>query len=305
MTRETISSGNFKAVFSIPSPAGASEGGIWGIEIHRVLWTKMILDKATPMGLNGKRVLVTRAKAQAASLVDALIAVGAKPVAVPTIRIAPPADPQTLTRAVARVNDYDWLIFTSVNGVEAFFAERSRLPSEPIGAKIAAIGPSTAEALRAHGLAAEVVPDEYRGEAVAEAIRSRSGTSLRKASILLPRAAGAREALPEMLRQAGARVDVVEAYRALAPQPKDAERLRGLLQRREIDVATFTASSTVSNTVAMLGSQAVSLLAPLVVASIGPITTETAKKHSLRVDVTASQYTIQGLVAALQSYFSE
>jgi uroporphyrinogen III methyltransferase/synthase len=257
------------------------------------------------MGLNGKRVLVTRAKAQAASLVDALVAVGAKPVAVPVIRIAPPADPEMLARAVARVNDYDWLVFTSVNGVEVFFAERSRFQSKPIGAKIAAIGPSTAEALRAHGVTAEVIPDEYRGEAVAEAIRLRSGASLREASILLPRAAGAREALPEMLREAGARVDVVEAYRVLAPQPEDGERLCDLLQRGEIDVATFTSSSTVSNTVAMLGAQAVSLLTPLVVASIGPITTETAKKHSLRVDVTASEYTIQGLVAALQSYFLE
>jgi uroporphyrinogen III methyltransferase/synthase len=200
-------------------------------------------------------------------------------------------------------------VFTSVNGVEAFFAELAVLRSDGHSAKrlaaaVAAIGPATAEALGAHGLAATVVPSEYRGEAVAEAIKSRAGSNLSGVSILLPRAAGAREVLPEMLRQAGARVDVVDAYQALAPSEDQAVILRELVERREVDVVTFTSSSTVNNTAAMLGPRAAQMLAPLTVASIGPITTETAQKHALRVDVTAAEYTIPGLVAALQAYFA-
>ena len=262
------------------------------------------------MSLRGKRVLVTRAKQQSAAFVEVLVAAGAEPVVVPTIILAPPADPEKFSTAVAHAHAYDFIVFTSVNGVEAFFSERRALlldasAAEPLRATIAAIGPATAEALSAHGMVAEVVPPEYRGEAVAKAIQQRAGGDLTGLSVLLPRAAGAREVLPEMLRHAGARVDVVDAYRALAPDRAEAEKLRELVEHRAVEVVTFTSSSTVSNTVAMLGPRAAALLEPLTVASIGPITTETAEKHALRVDVTATEYTIAGLIAALQAYYAE
>jgi uroporphyrinogen III methyltransferase / synthase len=268
-----------------------------------------MLNCPCTMSLAEKRVLVTRAKEQASDFVDALRAARAQPVAIPTLRLAAPADPEKLKAAVASADRYDWIVFTSVNGVDVFFEQlRAVNTASPhpvaIRAQIAAIGPATAEAARARGFTAAIVPPEYRGEAVAEAMQAFIPGGVKNLSILLPRAAGARSVLPDRLRQAGATVDVVEAYRMLGPDPASANQLRGLLQRRAIDVVTFTSSSTVSNTVQILGADAPALLAPFTIASIGPITTETAQKHGLRVDLTASEYTIEGLVAALRAYFN-
>ena len=168
-----------------------------------------------------------------------------------------------------------------------------------------AIGPGTAAALARVGVRADVVPEEFRGEAAAAAILAAHGGPIAGARVLLPRAAVARDVLPDTLRKAGAVVDVVPVYRTVPPEPADRERLRALLAAREVDVVTFTSSSTVDNLVGALGDDAARLLEPLVVASIGPITTDTARRHGLRVAVTAAEYTVDGLIAALTRHFAE
>ncbi len=259
------------------------------------------------MSLCGKRVLVTRAEHQSGSLIAALRNSGADPVPFPAIRVAPPADPKPFRRAVGSAGAYDWLVLTSTNGVAAFFDELLRQGQDCHileGVRIAAIGPATADALRGRGAAVDVIPSEYRGEAVAEAMVEAQGGSLEGMSVLLPRAAEAREVLPEMLRRAGADVVVVESYRTLPPEETEAAGVRTMLQKGDLDVVTFTSSSTVANTVLALGADATQLLASATIASIGPITTQTAEGYGLRVDVSAAQYTIQGLVSALEDFFA-
>jgi len=251
--------------------------------------------------LFGKRVLVTRPAGQARSLSQLLRDEGADPIAAPTVVICPPTDSGPLTESVRNAGSYDWILFTSRNGVDAFFDELARQGADARrfgSASVCAIGPATAEALRAHGVRADIVPDEYRGEAVADVVQSMSGTLAGK-RILLPRAAIAREALPRMLREALATVDVVEAYRSTFPDEDAQQRIRDLIEQRKIDIVTLTASSTVQNLATILGPRAKDLLDPLTIASIGPITTETAEKLGLRVDVTATTYTNEGLVSAL------
>ncbi len=257
--------------------------------------------------LFGKRVLVTRATGQAGALASALRDAGAEPVELPAIRIEPPPDPSALASAVARLGAYAWVLFTSANGVDALFRELARVGRDARAfgtARVGAIGPGTDAALRARGIAADAMPAEQRGEALAAEVLARHGGSLAGTSVLLPRAAVAREALPDLLRAAGARVDVVEAYRTHPPAEEDLARLRASLTDGGLDVATFTSSSTVDNTVAALGPEAARLLASVTVASIGPITTETAHRHGLRVDITADDYSIAGLVAALERHFA-
>jgi uroporphyrinogen III methyltransferase / synthase len=258
--------------------------------------------------LFGKRVLVTRPAAQAASLVQALRDAGADPVPIPAIRIVPPEDPTALRRAVGAIQRYDWVVFTSSNGVQSFFAEVRAQGGDArkLGsARVAAIGPATAQRLREFGIEPDAVPDEYRGEAVFEELARRHPNGMQGVSVLLARAEVAREALPEMLRQAGAHVDVVPAYRTLPASEADHLQLRALIEAGEIDVVTFTSPSTVDSTLAALGDDAARLLAATAIVSIGPITSEAALRRGLRVDATATEYTSGGLVAALERHFKE
>lgn len=258
------------------------------------------------MSLSGKRVLVTRAKDQASTLANALRNKGAIAVEVPVIRIEPTEKLHLLFAAIKELSEYDWMVFTSANGVRLFFSVSlfwERDVDSLKGIRVAAIGPATARALRERGVVVDSTPSEYRGEAVAQTIIDHHRGDLSGISVLLFRAEGARQILPEMLRQAGARVDIIEAYRAEPPSEQDAAHLREIVKEGELDVATFTSSSTVNNTVKILGDDAVRLLSGLTIASIGPITTDTAMKCGLKVDITASQYTIDGLVEALDDYF--
>lgn len=258
--------------------------------------------------LFGKRVLVTRPVHQAGSLSQLLRDEGAEPVEAPTIRIIPPEDPSGLRAAVEQVGDYGWVVFTSKNGVAAFFDEVARQGGDARrlgGARVLAIGPKTAEALRERGVVADRVPSEYRGESVAQEVLAEMGGATAGARVLVPRARDARQVLPERLRAAGAEVQVVEAYRTVTPTDADVARLRALFDEGSLDVATFTSSSTVTNLVDVLGEGAADRLAGLTVASIGPITTETARARGLRVDVTADEYTTAGLVRALRRHFTE
>ena len=257
--------------------------------------------------LFGKRVLVTRAAEQSESLAQALRERGAATFELPMIRIEPPSDPSQLSAAVASVDDYAWIVFTSQNGVRAFFRELHAQGADTrrLGrCRIAAIGPSTAEALAPYGLKCDLVPEVFRGEAAAERLIAEHPGGMQGVRVLLPRAAIARDVLPEMLTRAGARVDVVEAYRTAGASAKTKARLRELIEQRQLDVVTFTASSTVQHTLAALDGDA-ALLAGLTLASIGPITTQTAADRGLTVALTAEEYTIPGLVSALERHYSE
>jgi uroporphyrinogen III methyltransferase/synthase len=257
--------------------------------------------------LFGKRVLVTRPSGQAAVLSERLRNEGAAPVEAPTIRIAPPEDPAPLAKAVKDLATYQWVLFTSRNGVTRFFAEIARQGGDARrlgGARVVAIGPGTASALADAGITADQVPKEHVGEEVARIVLQAHDGDLSGVRVLLPRAKVAREALPETLRDAGAEVDVVAAYRNVPPAGDEAERIRRLLGEGEVDVVTFTASSTVQNLCEVLGDDAGALLAPLTLASIGPITTATAERLGLSIAVTASEYTNAGLVDALRDHFA-
>ena len=256
--------------------------------------------------LFGKRVLITRTRRQASNLARLLADEGAIPVELPSIEIEPIEDREAVETAVEklRFGDYAWAGFTSANAVELFFehlAERALDARAFAGARIFAIGPATAAALAERGLRADVVPAEYVAEAVVEAMAPRVRPGDR---VLLPRAESARAELVRGLEALGATVDEVPIYRAAVPSEASPEVLADL-RSGKIDVATFTASSTVRNLVAMLGdaSALTSEKRPLI-ACIGPITAETAHELGLTVDVMASEYTVEGLVAALRDHFA-
>ena len=248
--------------------------------------------------LADRTVVVTRPRAQAPSLSRPLERHGARVVEFPTITIDPPEDPTALHEAVASLATFDWLVCTSVNGVEATVRALEALGRDPAAAlsqvSIAAIGPATARAIRDAGGEVTVVPEEeYRAEALVAALLDEAG-DLSGVRVLLARAAEARPVLPERLREAGGVVREVPAYRTTVANP-DADRMRRLLEEGRIDWLTFTASSTVRNFVRLVDAAPDSAR----VACIGPITAETAREMGFSVDVTAEEYTIPGLVRAL------
>ena len=255
--------------------------------------------------LFGRRVVVTRPRAQAGALAERLEADGAEVIPFPTIAIVPPDDPAPLERAVATASGYDWLVFTSANGVDAFFARFAaarRDVRELASVRLAAIGPETAAQLERRLLRVAVAADEYRAEGLVDAL---AGEDLRGRRVLLPRAAGARALLPTALGARGARVDEVIAYRAVPPAEADVAGLTAALEAGAVDAVTFTSSSTVRNFVDLLGPRATARLVAdgrPVVACIGPVTGETARALGLRVDVMPADYTVPALAAALAAH---
>jgi len=253
----------------------------------------------------GKRVVVTRSREQASALSKKIAALGGEPFEFPAIAVEPPADYGPLDRAIANLHNYRWIVFTSVNGVEHFFRRLRQLRRDIRdlqGLRLCAIGPRTKEALEKMGLLVEYVPTEYRAEAVAEKLKSelRPGDG-----VLLPRADIAREVLPETLAAMGARVEDITAYRTVRGNG-DAALLRKMLQNGAVHAVTFTSSSTVRNFVELLGADGLpKLLEGTVLASIGPVTTQTARELGLEIAVEAKEYTIDGLIEALQSYFAK
>jgi uroporphyrinogen III methyltransferase/synthase len=256
--------------------------------------------------LCGRRIVVTRARAQAAALADALEARGAEVILFPTIAIVPPEDPAPLARAVAAAAGYDWMFFTSANGVRAFFsafAAAGRDLRELHRVRLGAIGPETAAELERRLLRPTVVPEEFRAEGL---VRALAGEALDGARVLLPRAAGARAVLPDALRARGAAVDEVIVYRAVEPAGADAEGLAAALAAGDIDAITFTSSSTVRHFVSMLGPARVARIlraARPVVACIGPVTAETAAELGMPVTLVPASYTVPALVDALVGHF--
>jgi uroporphyrinogen III methyltransferase/synthase len=272
-------------------------------------------ERATPapelawfgdLPLFGKRVLVTRAREQASQTASLLRDRGADPVVVPTIEIHSPANAEHVAEAVSDLGRYGWIVLTSANGVDRLWEEVRRQGKDArafAGAKIAAIGPGTAAALEPYGLTPDLVPKTFKGEGLAEELVLAIGAAEKKPRVLVARAEVARDVVPEALREAGCEVDVVAVYKTKAPPQPFLDALASLLEGKEIDVVTFTSSSTVTHLCDALEGRAAALLARTCVASIGPITTETARKRGLRVDVTASEHTIRGLVEAIEAHF--
>ena len=253
--------------------------------------------------LFGKRIIITRARAQASDLVSKLARLGAQCIEIPTIKIVPPEDITPLKKSIENINNYDWLVFTSVNGVKFFFDTLFDMGKDVrvLGhLKFACIGPVTKERLKDYGIISDILPETYRAESVVDSF---STFKIKNQKILLPRAKKARTILPEELTKMGALVDEVIAYETLL-DIQEKEELISLLKNNKIDAVTFTSSSTVSNFMALLDSEnSTKLLKDVVTASIGPITSETGTTFNIKPDIEAQKYTIQGLVDSLLAYY--
>ncbi len=253
--------------------------------------------------LFGKKIVVTRARAQASGLTAKLTHLGAHCIEIPTIRIKAPDDTLPLRSAIENIDQYEWLVLTSVNGVKYFFDTLFDMGRDVrvLGhLKFACIGPVTKERLADYGIISDILPETYRAESVVEAFGQ---TSVKGKRILLPRAMQARTILPEELTKMGARVDEVTAYETVLDD-SEKDTLVNLLENNKIDCVTFTSSSTVSNFISLLNEADVRLMSGVTVASIGPITSETANDLGLPVDIEADPYTIPGLVDALLAYYT-
>ncbi len=257
--------------------------------------------------LFGKRILITRPKQQARDFVDRVTALGAEAIEAPMIRITPADDPAPLADAVDRAGEFDWIVFTSANAVEAFMGvllAGDRDVRALKGPRLCAVGTATAEALSAHGIKVELVPSEFRAEAAAEAIVKHG--RIKGAKVLLPRADIGRDALGQALRAAGADVTEVVAYRTIVDegQREDDPDIYKMLLERRIDVVTFTSGSAVRNFARVYGAeQAADLLRNIPVAAIGPVTADAATAAGFHVTIQPATYTIAALVDAVVDHF--
>ncbi len=253
--------------------------------------------------LFGKRVVITRPRAEAHDFAERLEAWGAEVLPFPTIETVPPPSLGALDDAIHRAGEFDWVVFTSAHGVRVFF-ERVRTLGADIRAwhraRFAAIGPQTAKALEAFCVRVDVMPEEFRAEAVVNAL-AQAGVAQQR--VLLPRAGGAREVLPIELRALGAVVEEVVTY-VTVPARVDAQELRQLLRRGEVHLVTFTSSSTVHNFVALLGDNLDEALAHAEIGCIGPITAETARSYGLRVSIQPATYTVPAFVDAIVRHYA-
>jgi uroporphyrinogen III methyltransferase/synthase len=265
------------------------------IVIGEVVRLREKLDWFSKLPLAGRRIVITRAQEQAGNLAVRLRALGADAIELPSIEIRPYEDYTALDAATANLDSYDWLIFTSANGVRFFLdrLDRSRKDIRSIRGRIAAIGPATKAALEQLHLKIDRMAAEFVAEGLLDALRDEDLNGKR---ILLPRAAVARDTLPVGLRARGAVVDVAPAYRTATPENLAARAHALLSGSPRPDWITFTSSSTVQNLIAAAGADA---LAGIRVASIGPVTSATAKKMGLSVAAEASQFDEDGLVEAI------
>jgi len=248
--------------------------------------------------LSGVRVLVGRARHQASALSSELRRLGATVLEIPFIEIRKPRSFKPLDSALKNLDGYDWLILTSVNGVEAMWERLTRLrlaKTNLRGLHIAAIGPATKKAIEQRGVEVDVVPKQYVAESVVRSLRRR----VKGKRVLLVRAKVARDVIPRELRRAGAHVDVAEAYETIVPN-SSRPRLRSLLAnpRSTPHVVTFTSSSTVRNFVALLGPRNAKLDG-IQLASIGPVTSSTLRELGLCINIEAKEFTIPGLAEAI------
>ena len=262
--------------------------------------------------LFSKRVVVTRTRDQASELVTLLENYGAECLEYPTISLEPVQSYEVLDQALTELETYHWLLFTSINAVDYFFKRLFQLGRDVRdlkGPRIAAVGRVTAEALASHGIRADLLPEEFTSDGLAETLIKKDVKGLR---ILIPRALKAREILPETLSKAGAEITVAPVYQNVLPASTPGahlkEELLTALQEKSIHMVTFTSSSTVKNFVTLLGSgtpaEVQQLMSGIAVATIGPITAKTAEKFGMHVDVQPTEYTIPDLVDSIVKYFT-
>ncbi|MFZ3047888.1 MAG: uroporphyrinogen-III C-methyltransferase, partial [Desulfatirhabdiaceae bacterium] len=281
----------------IGSPSIIVVGGVVGLR-EKLKWFEN-------RPLTGKTVVVTRAREQASDLVFQLSELGANCIEFPVIAVSPPENWTEIDRAIDGLQTYDWLIFTSVNGVRFFFGRlfEKGLDARSLGRiHTAVIGPATAEKLLGYGVRSDIVPESFRAESIVEAF---AHTPVSGKRILLPRAKEARTILPEALTRMGAQVDDIAVYHTHSTG-RNSEQLITLLENRQVDIITFTSSSTVQNFLELLpANRTHELLDSVTLASIGPITTETAEQKGLSIHVTAVVYTIPGLCQAIVNHFRQ
>ncbi|MCH7625994.1 MAG: uroporphyrinogen-III C-methyltransferase [Chloroflexi bacterium] len=250
--------------------------------------------------LFGRRVLVTRTRTQASGLSQLLLERGAMPVELPTIEIRRPDVADGLDAPLKRLEDIDWVVFTSVNAVDVVFERLDALGLDArafSGCKVAVIGPATAEKLKNRGIVPDLVPESFVSESLVEALKARN---MQGSKVLLPRADIARDALSDGLRALGACVDEVTAYQTVTPA--DTARIARDIVSKGVDVATFTSSSTVRNLSRAMNGE-LEMLSQATIACIGPITADAAREVGLAPDIVSSEHTIPGLVDALEAYF--
>ena len=262
--------------------------------------------------LFSKRLVVTRTRDQASELVNMLENYGAECIEYPTISLEPVDSYEILDRALEDIETCNWILFTSINAVDYFFKrlfELGRDVRDLKGPKVAAVGRVTAEALAGRGIKADLLPEEFTGEGLAETLINDGVAGL---NILIPRALKAREVLPQRLSGAGAEVTLAPVYQNVLPQSSAGEKLkddlRQALEEKSVEMVTFTSSSTVKNFVTLLDisgpDELQKLMADVAVAAIGPITAKTAESYGLTVDVQPAEYTIPGLVESIVGYFT-
>jgi uroporphyrinogen III methyltransferase/synthase len=253
--------------------------------------------------LTGKRIMVTRARAQALDFIHCLENLGAEVVEFPTIEIRPPESFAGLDGALEKIERYDWLILTSVNGVEPFLSRLGAAAKSVASLdhlKVAAIGPQTAGRLEAAGFHNVLVPSRYQAEGILDLLEPETMCGKR---VLIPRAAKARDVLPDTLRDWGAKVDVVEAYRTFAPA-EDFSAVKLSLRQGKVDLISFTSSSTVRHFSQLFdGAKLCDILGGTIVACIGPITAKTVEELAGRVTVVAQEFTVAGLLQAIVEHF--
>ena len=266
---------------------------------------------AATQPLSGRTIVITRALAQAAEFAAELERYGARVVACPTIEITAPESYAPLDEAIEHLYGYDWIIFTSVNGVDYFlqrFSELGHRIDELDDLRVCSIGEATAVRLREAQIHVDVVPEQFKAEGVFEALTNYLGgvKNFYALNFLIPRAAVARDYLPLALEGAGARVDTIAAYRTVRPHTSERGRIEAMLAGGAVDCITFTSSSTVNNFAQLFDTTDLSeLLEGVTVACIGDITANTAVEHGLRVHIQPAEYTIPALARAIAAYYKD
>ncbi len=300
-TRQRTVVGTLDNIVEVARSAGMKAPAI--IVVGEVVTLRDSLKWFEQRPLLGKKIVVTRARAQASDLIQRLHQLGAECLECPTIEVVPPESWKPLDDAIQAIGDFQWLIFTSVNGVDRFFERMTHkgLDVRALGhMRTAAIGPATSARMQRYGLNADILPQTYQAESVVEAFAKHP---LQNAKILLPRAKEARTVLPEQLSRMGAQVNEVTAYQTIQSN-ENAEQLIDGLQDKSIDMVTFTSSSTVNNFKALLPPDRVQdLMADIRVACIGDITAQTAGKLGFKVDIVAEVFTIDGLCDAIVNHY--
>ena len=303
----------------MPEPAPAKAGGAfyeacpefaegpsnlaWFSTFYEFISGEYLLNWFEKKPLFGKGIVITRPKEQAEEFASLLRAQGAKVIYFPTIKVVPTKQWRNLDRAIGNIESYQWIIFTSVNGVNFFFNRLKVLGRDIRDLKrvrICTIGPATAGVIEERGIRVDLVPESFIAEEVVRAFQDKEISGRR---ILLPRAEIARDVIPEGLTKLGAQVDVITVYCTVSSGVEKA-KLEGFIKKGDVDVITFTSPSTLTNFMEIMGKD-FTLPADIRIACIGPVTAEAATKAGLKMDIMREPYTIPGLVEGLVDYFSK